>query len=796
MTAPVILVEATPRRATDGQPVTVRLAGGGGAFPYFYGGAHWLAGLAGLPDATASLAFDGEQLGGGSVPQALELRWSPGSSAGIEDVQGLYWTDAPVTVRIGPEGGYLPPVDVAGLVLETSVAGGVLSIALADQAADLKRAVLVDRFAGTGGIEGPVEWAGLIKSRVWGRCFNVPGRLLDPAYQIWCFGDPARAWAAFDAVRDKGAAPVPAALTLLAWQGSVAATFAALRAAATIDGGGVLCPSIACVKWWAEPAGDLRADVRGEIAGGYVETAPEIAARIVAARSTLAFADGAIAAAVAARPAPCGWRIADENATADAEITTLLADVSLSWVLVGGGIEFRRWEWGAPSRVARSERVTRTRTFKPVGTRKLGYRHNQSPMARGDLAGVVLAGDISYADGTPVEDLKPAEPGATAGAPAGTDVAGRPATSVLDAIDGNAVNLLFAAAEAELARLRTRALHFAGPAGEDSYTLLRRETTERIDADGVFAETFELLGAVSPDGQSFILDVATVRVSPGETLAQRFTSIATTFDTNAASIEHIDQVLAGPGGATGRALVKVDVNGKVVGTALTNDGTESAFTVAVDAFRLEDPATGKAYLYADDTGKVLMRDVEVDTLKVGTVAFDDMQLGAVQKAAWSTLQSDFVVPRGETMAVWSLPFVKEDTDSALEIQAFINAKSPDDLQFDITIQIDGMVMQAVPGVNLILDTGNSQAQMPITPFVFASGIAAGPHTISVKAYNRETDNVALTIQVGSTLKVVELRKGSIGSTTGSGAAIPPPDSGPDEDDDLYDGGGGWGWTQF
>ena len=99
-----------------------------------------------------------------------------------------------------------------------------------------------------------------------------------------------------------------------------------------------------------------------------------------------------------------------------------------------------------------------------------------------------------------------------------------------------------------------------------------------------------------------------------------------------------------------------------------------------------------------------------------------------------------------------------------------------------------MVMQGVPAVNLILDSRDSQAQTPITPFVFASGIAAGERTITIKVRNRESDNINLTIQAGSTLKVVELRKGSIGSSTGSGGAIPPPTSG--DAGGGYDGGGG------
>lgn len=788
MTSPVILVEAKPRQAADGASVTVRLAGGGASVPYRYDNQHWRAGITGLPKMSASLDFDGEQLGGGGVAQSMEFGWAPSTRAALAELSNLYWPDAPITVRVGPEGADLPPIVTTGLGLESAVNRGVLTIALADRAVDLKRPLLVDRFLGTGGLEGPTAFADLIKSRAWGRCFNIPGRQLDAANNIWVFGDPRHPWQAFDQVRDRGAITDSATITLLDAQATPEATFAALQAAKVIEGGGVLCPSIACVKWWTQPLGDLRADIRGEISGGYVETAPEIVARIVAARSTIPFALGAVAAAAAARPAPFGWRVDTDSATAASEISEMLGGVSTSWLLIDGAIVFRHWDWTAPTRVARSFAVTRKSSVKPTASRKLGYRRNWAPMARGDLAAIVLAADVTYEDGTPVEALKPAESGATSGAPVGTNIGDVPVSRVLDRIKGNTYNHVIASAEAEVARLRMRALNFPGPEGESSHTLHRREIAERKTGDGIFAEIFDILGAKTPDGQSFVLNSATVRIDGNESFAQRFDAIAAAFRGQSASIEHIDQVLVGPAGTEARALVKVDVNGRIIGTALTNNGREGDFVVSTDSFRLEDPDTGKPYFYADDDGKVRAHDIEVDTLKVGAVTYDAMTLGAAQKAAWTTLQSDYNIPQGQTLAVLSLVFVKEDTDSALEIQSFLNAKSPDDLQFDLTIQIDGMVMQGVPAVNLILDSRDSQAQTPITPFVFASGIAAGERTITIKVRNRESDNINLTIQAGSTLKVVELRKGSIGSSTGSGGAIPPPTSG--DAGGGYDGGGG------
>ena len=291
MTAPVILVDASPRRANDGVVQAVRLAGGGALYPYRYGAADYRAGIIQLPDFITALPFEGD-FGAGGVPQAAELEWSPSSKADLAAIANYFWIDAALTVRIGEENaaGTLPPVVLTGKVLAATVDGGVLKIALCDPAVDLKKPLLTARYGGTGNLDGPAEWDGKIKRRLWGRVWNIAGELIDAANSIYCWADPAQALQGFDAVRDKGA---PAAsLTTVAWQGSQAATLAALRAATAPQGGGVTCPSIACVKWWTQPAGELTADVRGEIGAGYVERTAQIVERIVQAGPNTAFAAG------------------------------------------------------------------------------------------------------------------------------------------------------------------------------------------------------------------------------------------------------------------------------------------------------------------------------------------------------------------------------------------------------------------------------------------------------------------------------------------------------------------------
>ncbi|MCC7097265.1 MAG: hypothetical protein IT472_08810 [Thermomonas sp.] len=419
MTAPIILIEAQPARANDGVGQIVRFAGGGADKPYRYDNQDWRAGIVALPTIIAQLNVEEGDYGTGAVPKALQIDWAPARNADLTAMAAFFWKDAPVIVRIGPEGA-LPGVTVVGKVIDDQVEKGVLRLALADPAADLKKPVLTTRYAGTGDLEGPTEWAGKIKPRLWGRVWNRAVEPIDKANNIYAVADPSRPLQAIDAVRDKGAAA--AAISGLGWQGSMAATLAALRAAAAPAGGCVVAPSIACLKWWTQPE-LLHVDVRGETAGGYVETAASVASRVVAAVGGPAFVAGTVAAADAIRTDPVGWLVDDDNMTAAQAIDALLGDVSLLWVLdATGSIIIRPWVWGASVASAVSQAVERKSVFRPVATTKIGYKRNESPIPRGSLAAIVLAGDVTYADGTPVEALKPAEAGATLGARAGSNL--------------------------------------------------------------------------------------------------------------------------------------------------------------------------------------------------------------------------------------------------------------------------------------------------------------------------------------------------------------------------------------
>ncbi len=433
MTAKVLLLFIQPRDPATGNRVDIRLAGGGFEVPYRYDGKAWQAGIVDIPAIISEILFDNTDLGRGAVPQSLNIQWSPGTAAALEAVSTYVWEGAPFNLYWGSEDdtGTLPAQVMGGECQGASIQNSTLQLTLADPAAGLNDPIVVDEFAGTGDLEGPEEWEGRRKRRAWGRCYNLEGEPIDPANNIYCFGDPNRQWQDITEVRDKGA--IASSLTTVAWQGTAAATFTALQGASAPQGGGVIAPSIACVKWWTQPDGILAADVEGETAGGYVETAAGIAEKIVTDRSSVEFVTGIVAAADLERPAPCGYVADDLVTSVSAALDWLMGGSSLMWYVDAAQLKIRlaTWSFGTAAISVNSQRVDRVAAFPPMQSRRLGYRRNHRVHQAGDIAEIV-----TYGDGTPIDDLQPAAAGAD---PTGSNIAsgivGQGALATEDVVD-------------------------------------------------------------------------------------------------------------------------------------------------------------------------------------------------------------------------------------------------------------------------------------------------------------------------------------------------------------------------
>lgn len=387
----MIWIVANPRVAATGELATVRMAGGGNSAPFLRDGEHYMAGLVRRPRFTAKLDFGDDGWTGRTVPTTAAIAVKPARKAAIDALGQLYWKDAAIEVEVGPEGGPWTRL-LTGTVKDGGATREGISLEIADLSVAIDKPVCPGTFAGTGGAEGGTEAKGRIKRRSWGGVFNVEGRVLDKANNIYEFGDPAHPLSEITTLRDMGRDADPAP-DVLAWQGTVADTLTALAAAACADGSGVVAPSIACAKWWTQPAGPLTADLKGEVGAGYVETVPEIAERIVQAMVGPAVAN--VAAMAALRPDPAGLHIGDGNETAAAALDRLLLGVSLLWVLEPAGtIRLREWTFTGPVASLRSRSASRKKLIAPTKTRRIGWLRSHRLHGDGEISAAVLAGDV------------------------------------------------------------------------------------------------------------------------------------------------------------------------------------------------------------------------------------------------------------------------------------------------------------------------------------------------------------------------------------------------------------------
>lgn len=592
--ARVVLVEATARDPITGAAVPVRLAGGGRRHYRHKGHSDWLAGVVGTPKVAAQLGFDGTGLTGGAIPRYTAVSFAPALETTRARLARLMWSRAPITVSIGDDANAAPAwtVVLAGLVTSYTIQGGAFAFTVADLTTGLIASLAPDTFAGTGGIEGGDDAEGRVKRRSWGRVFNVEGRLLDKQYNVYEFGDPSRPLHSIAAVKDRGREGERA---LVAWAGSPAMTLAALRAAVAPRGGAAVAPSIACAKWWTQTTGPITADLQGETSGGYTETLGGIAARIATAAGIAAPNAGA---ADAWRPGGAGLHI-DSNETAAAALNRLLLPALVGWSLAPeGDLELFPIGFAAADETVTARSVSRDAAWAPVTRIDLGFRRNHRRHSDAEISAAVRADEAVYEDGTPVEELKPAEAGATKGAPAGTLVAGRPAQAMVDASDTHTVTILEYDLRHEdfVTAMDLRTL----VDGQGVSTRFVAFRTEQATTNGAFTQQFAAMGAKTADGTGWSLNLGSVRVgelSLGErfegfddaigTLSTSLEELGANYEGTVATVTFLRQALVTENDSYAGALLRAEADGTFGAFNITASGLTRRSRIAFVADEME-----------------------------------------------------------------------------------------------------------------------------------------------------------------------------------------------------------------
>ncbi len=410
-----LLIECTPRRPADGSDVTARLAhkvlG-----PANHLAVQWEPVIVAPPSLESSIGFDGQQFAAAPTPQVGELSFA--LNARTRSLAGLVWSKAAVMIKMALWGaGSTRPADGAFTTVWSGFASDIAAsdaqgkVKLFDAGEPLRRPLVLTKW-GSSGVT-LLDSADATKDRAadaivpmaWGRNLSLPGTLVDRTYGIWLFaGRPATAVAG---IYDGGAA-----FTLGVARASLAALQANVPARGAVDycldAGGLFL-----ARPWTPPNFPITAD-----ATFGATKAADIAAAIVASRTGPAFTTGTVAALNALQAGDCGLYIDDESTTA-AALDRLLAGIGVIWRLNSAGtIDLIRLAWGTPVLKVPAHRrgaPSRLSTVLPTAKRAIGYARNNRVHAESEIAGIILAGDVAYSDGTPVDALKPAESGATTG---------------------------------------------------------------------------------------------------------------------------------------------------------------------------------------------------------------------------------------------------------------------------------------------------------------------------------------------------------------------------------------------
>lgn len=431
----VVLLEAWPRDPADGSTKPFRVIGGSATRADHFG-VQWIPAISTFPRLTTRLGFNGREFGTGAVATVGEVYVSLGHGS-LDPFLSMIWANAAVTIHIGWDGGDDGDFTTfwAGRAASIRQEGERMVITLADPAEELRKPVLEERFAGTGDLEGPEDLAGRLKPVAWGPCEQVPGILIDPAYNIWMLvKGPSMIVTVMD-----GGVPYD--------DGPNVADLAALRAVSVPQGAVATCEALSLVRPWTPPKLKLTADIVATLAA----TAADIADAIVTSRTGISFAPGQVAAFNVLQPAAIGTYIEDDRSIGE-ELDRIFSGLGSWWRLnAAGQLELGRFGFDTFPTV-KVERgiisLERREVIPPTRRRLVGYRRNFSPFAPSEIAAAITSGDIDGlgALATLNEVLwqthvvgmgKPADY-ATVGAPAGTLVGSTPA-EVVEA-GGNAAN--------------------------------------------------------------------------------------------------------------------------------------------------------------------------------------------------------------------------------------------------------------------------------------------------------------------------------------------------------------------
>lgn len=583
---------------------------------------------------------------------------------------------------------------------------------------------LLSTYAGTGGAEGGPDLEGQVKQLALGAPRFASATLVDAVdniYQLSGYGPIGGVEVAFERLNRFGPSV------------GNAANFASLKASTVPRGQWATCLSQGFVKFGAPPEGMLCFHLNGDVTGGWSRLPGDLIRRVADIRGHGdRVATGDVATLNGARPWPMSMLVTAQTTARDLIQKIAMSVNAVAYVDWLGMLRLAQLGIGAPTvtlaadgsslppvsdvrqvavsapywKIAQGAAVT----WQVHGLNDIAFSAPLNPRGpydpeevyrEGDmvtlpngsqwlfvgalsaagstpalgnsdwfqLSDAITASNITYDDGQTVEALKPAEAGATKGAPEGTYVAGTPAVQIISDLMLNGLNWhdLSILTEGRDALMLARTTLD----GKEIKTVITEFKGEYHDGQTAIAETFSLLGAKTENGDGFVFNLNSVKISPTQSFAQYLQSVSARFGEIEGTVTDLRTVLVeAGGGVVAKAVFALNVNGHVVGTVQTNNGQLGEITFVYDRARFLRPDGTLMWGYDETANVIVMPNVRVNTLEAQTVKTASIAPGQVT-GLWSASYPDVLVSGGEvTLAEMTNYVVGDATDgkALLELQ--------------------------------------------------------------------------------------------------------------------------------
>ena len=307
---------------------------------------------------------------------------------------GYYWSGRRIVVKAG---GLDFSYDQFATILEGSVDNiegddRRIILTLRDNRVKTDKPIRAGTYAGTGGLAGMTEMAGVQKPLAYGIVKNIAPVLVQ--YSTLTYQVHDGSISSIDAVRDKG--------IILTNAGDVADITMATPAAGTY----VTQLSGGYIKLGSTPAGQVTADVQGDNTGGFVSAPTDLAQRILTSRMgvySLASSDidlGSFATLKAALFVTAGIYINSDMTGADV-LNTLFSNAGAYWSFTRQGLLFAGIVSSPSSPTGNVQRIDVSglgvpQVIEPAWRIKVAYLPSNEVQNETDLASGVTSAVLNF----------------------------------------------------------------------------------------------------------------------------------------------------------------------------------------------------------------------------------------------------------------------------------------------------------------------------------------------------------------------------------------------------------------